>query len=86
MSYANVASTLALFVALATGSAYAANTVFSGDIVDGEVKAADIGQEAVATDEIANGQVKSADIGDGEVKVGDSPTARSRPPRSPTPR
>ena len=62
--------TLALFLALTGGTAYALdgqNTVFSDDIVNGEVKVADIGQGAVATDELANGQVKAADIGDGEV-------------------
>ena len=56
---------------LTGGTAYALdgqNTVFSDDIVNGEVKVADIGQGAVATDEIGNGQVKAADIGDGEVK------------------
>ncbi len=63
--------TLALFLVLTGGTAYALdgqNTVFSDDIVNGEVKVADIGQGAVATDELANGQVKAADIGDGEVK------------------
>ena len=38
LTFANVVSALALFVALSTGTAYAANTVFSSDIVDGEVK------------------------------------------------
>ena len=60
---------LGLFVALATGTAYAANTVFSSDIVDGQVKAPDIDAGAVLTAEIANGQVKATDIGDGEVKA-----------------
>jgi hypothetical protein len=61
---------IALLVALTGGTAYAldgSNTVFTDDIVNGEVKVADIGQGAVATEEIANGQVKAADIGDGEV-------------------
>ena len=44
LTFANVCSFLALTIALGTGSAYAANTVFSTDIVDGEVKTADIGQ------------------------------------------
>src|SRR4051812_8147085 len=62
---------LALLLVLTGGTAYAldgSNTVFSDDIVNGEVKVADVGQGAVATDELANGQVKSADLGDGEVK------------------
>ena len=65
----DVIAVLGCFVALATGTAYAANTVFSGDIVDGQVKAPDIAQGAVLSDEIANGQVKAADIGDGEVRA-----------------
>jgi hypothetical protein len=54
LTYANVMSTIAVFVAVGTGGAYAANTVFSTDIVDGEVKTADIG----------NGEVKSTDVKD----------------------
>jgi hypothetical protein len=46
-TFAKVCSVLALTVALGTGTAYAANTVFSTDIVDGEVKAADIGANQV---------------------------------------
>jgi hypothetical protein len=80
LTYANVISTLCLFLLLAGGTAYAANTIGSSDIIDesilsqdiknAEVKVADIGQGAVATDEIANGQVKTADIGAGEVRSG----------------
>jgi hypothetical protein len=72
VTYANVVSTLCLFLLLAGGTAYAldgSNTVFTDDIVNGDVKVADIGQGAVATDELANNQVKAADIGDGEVKA-----------------
>ena len=78
LTYANVMATLAVFIALG-GTAYAVNTVGSPDVINesllsqdiknGEVKVADIGQQAVATDELANGQVKAADIGDGEVKT-----------------
>ena len=54
ISYANVVATLALFVAVGTGGAYAANTVFSTDIVDGEVKSVDVG----------DAEIKSADVKD----------------------
>jgi hypothetical protein len=54
LTYANVVATLALIVAVGTGSAYAANTVFSTDIVDGQVKSVDIG----------DGEIKSADVKD----------------------
>ena len=63
---------IALFLVLTGGTAYAldgSNTVFTDDLVNGDVKVADIGQGAVATDEIANNQVKASDIGDGEVKA-----------------
>ncbi len=53
LTYANVMATLGVFVALG-GTAYAANTVFSTDIVDGQVKSVDIG----------NGEVNSADVKD----------------------
>ena len=42
--------------------AYAANTVFSGDIVDGEVKAADLASNAVTAAKIKDGEVKAAEI------------------------
>src|SRR5262245_11300293 len=56
---------IALFLVLATGTAYAlpgANTVFSDDIVDGQVTAADIGSGAVASDEIKNGTIVGGDV------------------------
>ena len=65
---------IALLLVLTGGTAYAldgSNTVFTDDIVNGDVKVADIGQGAVATDELANNQVKASDIGDGEVKAAD---------------
>ena len=81
LTYANVVSTLCLCLLLGGGTALAANTIGSSDVIDesllsqdiknGEVKIADIGQGAVATDELANGQVKTADIGDGEVMTAD---------------
>jgi hypothetical protein len=73
LTFANVVAVIALFIALG-GTAIAthpggANTISTADIINGEVKVADIGQGAVATEEIANGQVKAADIGDGEVNT-----------------
>lgn len=81
LTYANVMVTLLAFIVLASGGAYAANTVFSSDIVNGEVKAVDIGAgqvagaelaaDAVGTHEIGSGQVRSADIGNGNVQSPD---------------
>jgi hypothetical protein len=64
LTYANVMATLAFAIAVAGGTAYAANTVFSSDIVDGEVKSADIGTGQVRTADIGNDQVYSADVRD----------------------
>ena len=55
---------LALFLVIAGGTAYAAGTVFSTDIVDGEVKGPDIAANAVGTGKIANNQVFSEDVRD----------------------
>jgi hypothetical protein len=63
LSFANVASFLALAIALGTGGAYAANTVFSTDIVDGEVKSADLGVNAVRSTKIGAAQVTTSDLG-----------------------
>lgn len=62
LSYANITSTAALVLALGTGTAYAANTVFSTDIVDGEVKNADLATNAVNTGKIINGGVWAQDV------------------------
>jgi len=62
LTFANVCSFLALLVALGTGGAYAANTVFSTDIVDGEVKAVDLASNSVRTSKIGTGQVTSSDL------------------------
>jgi hypothetical protein len=64
LTYANVASTIALVAALGTGSAYAANTVFSTDIVDGEVKHADLASNSVTSVNIYPGSVTTSDIHD----------------------
>ncbi len=58
----NVIAYVALFFALATGSAYAANTVFSTDIVDGEVKEADLATNAVTSQKLKNAGITAADL------------------------
>lgn len=50
------------FVASPELRAYAANTVFSSDIVDGEVKTADLANNAVTAAKIKDGEVKAAEI------------------------
>jgi hypothetical protein len=56
-SHATVVAYLALFVALGGTSAYAANTIFSADIVDGEVKTPDLAATAVTNNKLASGAV-----------------------------
>ncbi len=65
LTFANVASALALFFALGTAGAYAANTVFSADIVNGEVKSIDIADETVRSIDVLNGSLSGADIDEG---------------------
>jgi hypothetical protein len=65
LTYANVIATLALFLVLSGGTAVAlngSNTVFSDDIVNGEVKEADVGQGAVASAEIENDSIVAGDV------------------------
>jgi hypothetical protein len=64
----NVVGYVALFLAL-TGTAYAVdgplagqNQVGSEDIINGEVKNADLGADSVASGKIQDGQVKNADL------------------------
>ena len=69
LTYANVMSTLAALFALSGGVAYAANTIASSDIIDGEVKTADLAANAVNSSKIADGQVTEAEIGQGAVNT-----------------
>jgi hypothetical protein len=62
-----VLSYVALFVAMG-GTAYASHlTVFSDDIVDGEVKTADLGLSAVTSPKVADGAVNADKIANGTV-------------------
>ena len=53
---------------VATGSAYAANTVFSADIVDGQVKTADLANGAVAVAKLADGSITGDKVKDGSIQ------------------
>jgi hypothetical protein len=61
----NVVGYIAIFLFAMGGSAYAldgSNTVFSDDIVDGQVKEADVGQGAVASPEVKNDSILPGDV------------------------
>ena len=60
-SPAMVVSCIALFVSLGVG-AHAANTIFSTDIVDGEVKTADLANLAVSFTKLRNNAVGSVKV------------------------
>jgi hypothetical protein len=63
----DVLAAVAFFVALSTGGAYAANTIFSSDIVDGEVKTPDLAGEAVTGPKLKPGAVGTDRLADGAV-------------------
>jgi len=67
--YANVTATLALVVALG-GSAYAANTVRSSDIKNGEVRRVDLADNAVTSAKVRNGTLLSKDFKRGQIPAG----------------
>jgi hypothetical protein len=74
LTYANVMATIAVFVAVSTGGAYAANTVFSTDIVDGEVKTPDIASQAVTGPKLKASAVTSPKILDNSLVAADLAT------------
>jgi hypothetical protein len=63
LTYADVAATLALVIAISGGVAYAANTIFSTDIVDGEVKSVDIGDRQVQGVDVKDRSLRGVDLG-----------------------
>jgi hypothetical protein len=77
----DVMAALALFIAISTGGAYAANTVFSTDIVDGEVKTPDIANlavtgahlkaQAVTTQKVKDNNLTATDIAADAVGAGE---------------
>ena len=70
LTYANVSRTLALFVAVGTGSAYAANTIRSTDIVDGEVKSIDVANQDLTGGDVKDGSLTTYDLADGAAVAG----------------
>lgn len=77
LTYANIASTLALFLALGGGAAYAAEKVHSDDIAakavkssdlaPGAVRTANVFKRAIVSGKLALGAVRSNQIADGAV-------------------
>jgi hypothetical protein len=67
--YANVTATMALVVAL-SGSAYAANTIRSSDIKNGQVKRVDLANNAVTSGKVRNGALLRKDFKSGQIPAG----------------
>jgi hypothetical protein len=58
----DVMAAIACFGVLAGGTAYAANTVFSTDIVDGEVKSVDIGNNEIGSGDVKDNTINTFDV------------------------
>lgn len=67
LTYANIVSTLALFLALGGGAAYAASKVNSGDLAKGAVHTSNVFKRAITSGKLAVGAVRSNQIADGAV-------------------
>jgi hypothetical protein len=79
-SPATVIACLALFFAIAGGSALALqgrNSVNSGDIKNGQVKTSDIANNAVTTKKIKGNAVRTSDIQNGQVRRADIASAEA---------
>ena len=61
------AGVLALFLVLTGGVAYAANTVFSGDIVDDQVYSADVRNDGLSGGGLAAQDLQAGAVGTSEV-------------------
>ena len=62
VTYANVASTLALFIALGTGTAYAANEWTGANIVDQSLTAADLAVGTIGTLRVQDESLQAVDL------------------------
>ncbi len=76
LTYANVMSSIAVFGVLAGGTAYAANTIRSSDIVDNEITTTDVRDDSLGFgglfhQDLASGSVRGSEIQDGAVGVDD---------------
>jgi hypothetical protein len=69
LAYANVVSTLALFLALSGGVALAASKIHTGDIFKRSVTSGKLALGAVRSNQIADGAVSARQIADGAVSA-----------------
>jgi hypothetical protein len=67
LTFSNVCSFLALTIALGTGTAYAASTVGSSDIINKSIRSVDIKNGQVASSDIRDATIKAPDLAPGAV-------------------
>ena len=67
LTFANVMASVAVLLVLTTGTAYAAATITSADIVNATIQQVDIKPNSLGTNVIKDNGVKSVDIRDGEI-------------------
>ena len=70
LTYANVISTLCLVLIVGGGAAYAANTVFSSDIVDNQVRSVDVRDDTLSGGGLTAADLRSASVGNTEIADG----------------
>src|SRR3978361_2221725 len=61
----DVMAAIACFGVLAGGTAYAANTISSTDIVDGQVKSVDVANQDLTGGDVKDGSITTLDLTDG---------------------
>ncbi|HEU4658214.1 MAG TPA: hypothetical protein VFR97_11845 [Capillimicrobium sp.] len=71
LTYANVASSLALFLAVSGGTAIAAATIGTSDIQRGAITTSRIDSQAVTSGKIRNNTIRSRDIRNGSLQASD---------------
>lgn len=67
LSYANVMSTIAVVLAIGTGSAFAAATIGSEQVIDESLTSADVQNNTIADVDVLNNTLTGHDIKDGAV-------------------
>ncbi|MBX5441219.1 MAG: hypothetical protein IRZ32_06785 [Solirubrobacteraceae bacterium] len=84
LTYANVASSLALFLAVSGGTAIAAATIGTKDIKNGAVTTSKIANGAVTGAKVKNGSLTAADFAPGSLPAGpQGPQGPQGPPGPP---
>jgi hypothetical protein len=68
LTYANVTATLALIIAVSGGAAYAANTIYSSDIVDDQVFSADVRDDTLTGGGLAGRDLQADSVGTSEAR------------------